>query len=251
MDDNTPAAAPGASVASPRSSRLWLRVGLAVAILAISGVARGWQSSRVDQILREGRKSPFVLKEIPMQIGPWQGEDQEVDEQIIRITGSTDSIFRSYQNQNTGQRVSVLVLFGPSTAMSGHVPEVCYPSSGYGMVRNATTRIVKADDAKAGASWPFRELVYAKGEGGQVDMQDVLYTWRHDGKWNPNLGGYKQLERLPSLFKVQIARRVRNEAELDLLKTDNPCVDSLVLLMTEIDRRIAEAEKANAVASQP
>src|SRR4051812_23525659 len=54
---------------SGSSSRgLWIGVGLAVAVLAASGVARGWQASRVDQVLREGRKPPFALKDIPMQL---------------------------------------------------------------------------------------------------------------------------------------------------------------------------------------
>ena len=231
-----------ASAPTARGRGLWVRVGLAVVILAGSGVARGWQSSRIDHILQEGRKPPFSLKDIPMEIGPWKGEDQEVDEQIIRITGSTDSIFRSYQNQVTGQRVSVLVLFGPSIAMYGHIPEVCYPATGYTQIRDVQTSVVKSETA----AWPFRELVYAKGEGGQVEIQDVFYTWRHSGKWNPDIGGYKELERIPSMFKVQAARRVRGEGELEMLKTDNPCEDSLVLLMTEIDRRIAAAEAESA-----
>lgn len=229
-----------ASASGPRG--LWLGVGLAVVLLAASGVARGWQSSRVDQILRDGRKPPFALKDIPKELGPWKGEDQEVDEQIIRITGSTDSIFRSYQNQNTGQRVNILVLFGPSVAMFGHIPEVCYPATGYAPVRAARSHEVKS--ATGEVSWPFRQLVYTKGEGGQTEIQDVYYTWRHSGRWSPNIGGHRELERIPSMFKVQVARRLRGASELDLLLQDNPCDDTLALLMADIDRRIAAAEAA-------
>jgi len=232
------------TTSTPGPRGLWLGVGLAVALLATSGVARGWQSSRVDQILRDGRKPPFALKDIPKELGPWKGEDQEVDEQIIRITGSTDSIFRSYQNQNTGQRVNILVLFGPSVAMYGHIPEVCYPATGYAPVRAARSHDVQSPTSTA--SWPFRQLVYAKGEGGQTEIQDVYYTWRAAGKWTPNIGGHRELERIPSMFKVQVARRLRGESELDLLQEDNPCDDTLALLMADIDRRIAAAEPAQA-----
>lgn len=231
-----------ADTPKPRSRGLWVGVGLAVAVLAASGAARGWQSSRVDQALREGRKPPFALKDIPLELGPWKGQDQVVDEQVIRITGSTDSIFRSYQNQNTGQRVSLLVLFGPSVAMYGHIPEVCYPSSGFVPLREGRPHVVRS--AATGASWPFRNLVYAKGEGGQTEIQDVYYTWKQSGRWSPNIGGYRELERIPSMFKVQAARRLRGASEVELLKADNPCDDSLALLMDEIDRRIAAAESA-------
>lgn len=228
--------------AKARLSRggLWLRVGLAVAILSASAVARTWQAGRVDQILREGRKPPFTLKELPMEIGSWKGYDDVVDEQIIRITGSTDSIFRSYQHQVTGQRVAVLVLFGPCTAMYGHTPEVCYPATGYSQLRDTRSRNVKSVDG--GTSWPFRELTYTKGEGGQTEIQDVFYTWRYSGRWTPDPSTYREYERIPSMFKVQAARRVLHEKELDLLDVDNPCEDILALMMAQIDQRIAEAE---------
>lgn len=230
-----------------RSSRgLWLRVGLAVMVLSASAAARTWQASRVDQILREGRKPPFALKDLPMELGPWKGFDDVVDNQIIRITGSTDSIFRTYQHQFTGQKVGLLVLFGPCTAMYGHTPEVCYPATGYSPVRPARSREIKA----GAQAWPFRELVYTKGEGGQTDIQEVFYTWRYSGKWNPNPRTYREYERIPSMFKVQAARRLASGGELKLLEQDNPCEDTLALLMAEIDRRIALAEKSGSSSAE-
>lgn len=235
------AEAPSSASATRAPGRgLWLKVGLAVALLSASAAGRAWQSSRVDQVLRAGRKPPFALKDLPMQMGPWMGRDEFVDEQVIRTTGSTDSIFRSYQNQVTGQRVSLLVLFGPCTEMYGHTPEVCYPATGYTQVKDAIPRVVES----GGSSWPFRELVYAKGEGGQAEVQDVFYTWRYSGKWTPKPSTYQEFERMPSMFKVQAARRIVNAKELDLLDVGNPCEASLALLMAEIDRRIAEAEAA-------
>lgn len=232
------ATADAAQVPAVASGRgLWPRVALAVVLLAASAGGRAWQASRVDQMLREGRKPPFALKDLPMTLGPWRGQDEVVDEQIIRTTGSTDSIFRTYQHQVTGQCVSLLVLFGPSTEMYGHTPEVCFPSSGYQELKGPRSRVVRSGRS----SWPFRELVYTKGEGGQTDIQEVYYTWRSSGRWSPDPGGYKTLERIPSLFKVQAGRRFFGAGEVDLRDVGNPCEDSLALMMAEIDRRIAEA----------
>ena len=61
---------------------------------------------------------------------PWatgSAMPEAMDPAIARATGSTDSIFRSYQHRITGQQISVIVLFGPSIEMYVHSPDNCYP----------------------------------------------------------------------------------------------------------------------------
>ena len=59
---------------------------------------------------------------------------------------------------------------------------------------------------------PFRSLVYAKGEGGPADLQEVYYSWWYNGRWTPDVGKQKQFERIPSMYKVHLARRVDGRA---------------------------------------
>lgn len=220
----------------PGAVGLWARVGLAVALLAASAGARAWQAGRVDHMLREGRKSPFALADIPTTLGSWTGRDDAMDPIIARATGSTDRIVRVYQNAVTGQRVSVIVLFGPSSEMFIHSPENCYPRAGY-------TRIgapLRRDLAVGEWRWPFREVVYMKGEGGQADQQDVYFSWRYSGRWTPGLANPKEFERIPGMFKVQVSRPVQ-DAEIDLLDVGNPCEAFLAQLMPEIERRLAQS----------
>ena len=239
-----PATAP--RPAAPRSrGGLWVRVGLAVLLLTASAAGRSWQAMRVDQQLRDGRKPPFALNDLPMTMGPWEGHDDVVDEQIIRITGSTDSIFRTYQHQVTGQRVGLLVLFGPAIMMYGHTPERCYPSAGFDQLSGPRARTVEAD----GKSWPFRELVYAKGEGGQSEVQEVYYSWKYSGKWTPNPATHKEFRRIPGMFKVQAVRGIRNEKELEMLDDGNPCEALLAQLMPDLEGRIAAAKTTASASS--
>ena len=225
----------------PGAVGLWVRVGLAVALLAASALGRAWQARRVDEMLRDGRVSPFPLADIPHTLGTWTGHDEALDTIIARATGSTDRMNRVYQDTVTGQKVSVIVLFGPSTEMFVHAPEVCYPASGYDCVSGPIHRNLVVGDGQ----WPFRELVYHKGEGGSADQQDVYYCWRYGGRWTPNITTMKGFERLPGMFKVQVARPAKDQ-ELDLLSIGNPCELFLTLLMPEIEQRIAHATKAPA-----
>lgn len=221
-----------------RSAWLWAQVGLAVLLLGTSAAGRAWQARRVDQMLRDGRVSPFSLTELPKTLGPWVGEDEKMDSAIARATGSTDSIFRSYQHRITGQKLSLIVLFGPSTEMYVHSPENCYPAAGFEKIEGPRYRAV-ASPAPAG-SWPFFETVFSKGEGGQGEQQEVYCTWRYSEVWSPGLASPKGFERIPGMFKVQVGRRIK-ETEIQLLDVDNPCEAFLAQLMPEIDRRIRDS----------
>jgi hypothetical protein len=214
---------------------LWVRVALVVVLLGASALARAWQARRVDQILRDGRVSPCRLADLPETLGPWVGQSEAMDSAIARATGSTDSIFRSYQHKVTGQKLSLIVLFGPSTEMFVHSPDNCYPAAGYHKTRGPTGRTIKSGPA----SWPFFETVYAKGEGGKAEQQEVYCTWRYSEVWTPGLTTQKGFERIPGMFKVQVGRQVQDK-EIELLEDGNPCEAFLSQLMPEIDRRIAE-----------
>ena len=169
-----------------------------------------------------------------------------MDPTIARATGSTDSAFRSYQHQTTGQRVSLIVLFGPSTEMYIHSPGNCYPAAGYQRIGGMKLRSIAA----GGAAWPFYEMVYARGEGGKGDQQEIYCTWRYSEAWTPALTTQKGVERIPGMFKVQVARRV-TDRELDLLDIGNPCEAFLAYLMPELDRRIAEGRAASRPEAAP
>jgi len=230
---------PAPVVADPDRRRtgpgLWIGAALAVSLLGASAAGRAWQARRVDQMLRDGRVSPCKLADVPMVLGPWVGEAETMDSAIARATGSTDSIFRSYQHRITGQKLSLIILFGPSTEMYVHSPENCYPAAGYQKLSGPATRPIRS----GGASWPFHELVYTKGEGGQAERQEVYCTWRYSEVWTPGLTTQKGFERIPGMFKVQVGRGIKDR-EMDLLDVGNPCQDFLARLMPDLERRIVE-----------
>ena len=195
--------APAGRAPGPPPSRrgTWVRVGVAVALVAASAGYRAWQQTKVDEVLRSGRVSPFPLAEIPLELGPWTGKDDTLDPQIARATGAVDSIFRTYTNAETGVRVSLILLYGPAASVFIHAPEVCYPASGYGAVSGPERRPVEVGDE----SIPFYTHTFARGEGGQRETQRVYCTWRHEGRWDPATMKYKQFERIPGMFKLHLA----------------------------------------------
>ena len=212
----------------------WLRVVLVCAVLVGSGGIRSWQAGKVRAALEQGKKSSFTLKELPLTLGNWRGEDTILDPQIARRTGASDALFRRYVDQTTGAAVEVIVLYGPAVELFIHMPEVCYTGAGYAQSAGPDQRVI----ASSGVEAPFRSLVFVKGQGAEADLEEVYYSWRYQGRWTPQLGTIKQFERIPGMYKVHLARRLTAQERRDVA---NPCESLLGVLVPEIEHRLSPA----------
>lgn len=206
----------------------WACALAACALLVASGVARGWQARRIENMLEAGRRvTRLDLETVPNTLGPWRGQAFSIDEQIARGTGADQIVTRRYVNENTGATVELILLYGPAGEMFIHSPEVCYPSAGYDLV--AGPRLKEVDTV------PFRALAYRKGEGVSSDLQEVYYSWRHGGRWSPEVGIQKRFERIPSMYKVHVARKATTRERRDI---GNPCESFLTFLMPDLRKRL-------------
>ena len=66
----------------------------------------------------------------------------------------------------------------------------------------------------------------------------MYYAWRFQGRWSPDYGKFKQLERIPGMFKVHLARRVAGQERRDV---GNPCEAFLREFLPEVERRVRGA----------
>jgi hypothetical protein len=216
------------------SGVFWLRVGLVCALLVISGAIRWWQAGRVHDWFQAGKQSAFPLKELPLTLGSWRGADAILDPQIAPHTGASDAIFRRYVDQATGTTVELIVLYGSAVDLFVHIPEVCYTGAGYTQSGFPDRRVV----ASGGVAAPFRSLLFEKGQGGDAEVLEVYYSWRYQDHWTPEWGIMKQMERIPGMYKVHVARRLADHERRDV---GNPCESLLEVLVPEIERRLAPA----------
>ncbi|HEU5116731.1 MAG TPA: exosortase-associated EpsI family protein [Isosphaeraceae bacterium] len=220
-----------------RSRRVpWIGLVVAVGFLAASGGVRAWQSWGVDEALRQGRESPFPLDQLPMTLGDWKGETREMDSEIAKATGCTDHVFRSYRNDKTGSRIDLILLYGPTLEVVAHSPKICYPYAGFDFMIQPELRVIKAGKAQ----FAFSSMVFTKGDGGQAIHEEVYYSWGavHPGVpgvyWAPDMGEWKQVERIPGLYKVHLQRVV---SPLERREFGNPCEAFLTELMPWLDER--------------
>ena len=218
---------------SPSKGWPWLRLASVALILAGSGGTRLWQEHRLARTLERGRVSPFPLAELPLILDAWKGRDAEMDPRIVRGSGSTDIVTRRYVNQKTGVSLDVVILYGPTSDMFIHTPELCYPAAGFEVLPGTVERSIPVEGT---GSVPFRSLAFTKGEGGLADTQEVYYSLWYDGRWTTQSTSPKASQRIPGMYKVQLSRRISSRERRDL---DNPCEPFLASLVGQIEARMA------------
>ncbi len=82
---------------------------------------------------------PAILKQFPLQIGDWTGQDVPLDERIVQRTGTDAHINRSYSRLDGVESVSLYVACGVDAHhLMSHRPETCYIATGFLMNRRPT-----------------------------------------------------------------------------------------------------------------
>ena len=242
-DLSTPTPLPGASATAPQPrsapaprsgiAGTWVRVIVVSVLLLGSAGVRALQTDRIESSIQAIRKRPKVeLASLPMDMGSWKGITTDLDPIIARATGADQIVTRRFVNQETGVSLEVILLYGPAVEMYIHAPELCYPQAGFALVDGPDDRTIKAGTSE----FPFRSLLYSRGEGAQADLQEVYYSWWYNGHWTPNVGLQKQFERIPGMYKVHLARRI---IPGEKRRIGNPCESFLQELLPEIERQMS------------
>lgn len=77
------------------------------------------------------------LGALPARLGPWLGEDVEVDSKLFAAVGSQAHLTRVYRGpagQEITATIEVFADYVPSRGMDFHPPDVCYVAAGYRIV---------------------------------------------------------------------------------------------------------------------
>jgi hypothetical protein len=221
----------------------------ALVLLGSSAYIRYRMELAVADRIEATRFSPFPLSEIPLELGPWKGKEDKLDEYIARKTGSTDNIARRYVNEQTGAVLEVLMLYGPAAEMGFHHPMACYPMAGFKTVGGGDTRPIEFEVDGQKRTVGFRNLVFQRGEGGLAERQQVYYVWKYSDTYALDLGQPSMFGRLPGMFKIQIGRALaRTESPDGRANAGNPCEDFLTRLMPIFESKV---ERGSSQPAQP
>lgn len=136
------------------------RVTLGVVILT-AGLGAQAAMERVAETDRPELLRPLAT--IPMQIGSWQGRDEEVDPEVLREAQTDDYLNRVYEDlSQPGRRLWIWINYSRLGLNLRHSPEVCLPSGGWDKIESQTRQIgIPRPD---GDPLPITRLAYGRGE---------------------------------------------------------------------------------------
>ena len=143
-------------------------------VISVLAVATGILYARPD-IDKVPASEP--VRNMPVQIGDWQGKDLPIDQAILDILGKGDFLNRVYTNDRSPTPVVGLFIGYFPTQRTGqtiHSPQHCLPGAGW------TFESSKYTDLKALNGQNFRVGQYVITNGEQ--KQFVLYWYQAHGR---------------------------------------------------------------------
>ena len=221
--------------ASVRSSvSPWALMAVACVLVGVSGGVRFWRDYQFQAIARESSVCPFPLEDLNRSMGTWHSDknmDGKLDPEIARVAGSSDHIVRIYVDEKTGSQVTALVLYGLARNVFGHIPEVCYPGSGFEAVGTAVDQKVEVGSIQSPVT--CRKAAFTKSESGS--LVEVYYTFLHNGEWLPDVSDrWKSFRQHPGIFKIQLERHTSK------ISSDHSPTESLLkMIVQELASRVS------------
>jgi len=102
------------------------RVVIVVILLAAAVAAQAGLNRRFPEPPKVSLARP--LAELPLELGPWQGEDLAIDNPRLRY--ADEHLRRVYRHRQTGQEVRLWMAYSTEGKDRDHHPEVCFYVSG-------------------------------------------------------------------------------------------------------------------------
>jgi len=145
--------------------RIWVTVGVLVAgVVLLNGLSHG-----------EPMVAKRPLREIPLQLGDWKGEDWPIEQRIVEAVAVDDYLNRIYRDSR-GEPVGVYVgYYGiQRTGDTIHSPKNCLPGAGWQPLRAGRLSL----ESGSGSPTVVNEYLIEKG----LDRQLVLYWYQARGR---------------------------------------------------------------------
>jgi hypothetical protein len=140
---------------------------------------------------------------LPETFGRWRMLASEpLTPDILAILRCRDHQNRVYANEETGERVSLILLVGMPGPMVAHTPETCYSSAAFDVVEPARPEEIRGTGDNADT---FDRVLF-RSRSVAAQLQRVYYAWHGpDGRWQAPKNPRFTLGGIPVLYKLQLA----------------------------------------------
>ncbi|MGL6225749.1 MAG: exosortase-associated EpsI family protein [Thermoguttaceae bacterium] len=194
-------------------SGLIVRVVVVLLLTAVMTYVAGANWGRWGGFSKQMENASQSLELIPKSFGDWEaGEDEQLNQTSVDMLELADYIVRQFVNQKTGERVSVLMMVGPTGRLVVHTPQVCFGGRNFKMMSDPIPVSFPGTGKEANN---LSKLVF-KNQSMNGGTKIFYYGVSTGGPWMPitNTSRY-DLQGNRFLYKLQLEAFVKDEFERD------------------------------------
>jgi len=145
-----------------------------------------------------------AISRVPAQIGVWNGEDLPTDGGDLARMGIKGSLLRRFQNQESREFISLLLVCGQGGPISVHTPDVCYASAGFEEVSKEVRQEIECNDGQKAS---FIVARFGKTTGVYPVQLEISWAWSLNGiEWLAPENPRASLARATALYKLYVVR---------------------------------------------
>ena len=179
------------------------------ALTVVSGYVHGVYSGRWADPAELDRAAAR-LAQVPLQIGDWDGQPDELAARSVKQAGFHGYLVRTYKNRRTGATVWFLLACGRSGPLSVHTPEQCYRGLGYQQHSAAEHYTAAGPGSPPGVFWTAK---FGKGTGAGALQQRVNWAWNRGSGWEAPGSPRFALAGVSALYKMYVIHPVERADE--------------------------------------
>ena len=218
----------------------YLPVAAAVILIVFTAVVQGVWTERWGEF-PELKLYADQLKNIPMQMGGWIGEeipDSETNRRILDLAGAVGSLARTYRNERN-EVVQVFIVCGRFDDVFEHTPDRCYPAAGFESSGDIAKHSVEIGDDVA----DFKTATYLKSDPGGNQNLRIYWSFCANGPWIAPEQHRWEFAGARALYKLYVvAPSMSGEIPVDR----NAAIDFLHVLIPELNEAFKPAFAAEA-----
>ncbi|HEY3969295.1 MAG TPA: exosortase-associated EpsI family protein [Planctomycetaceae bacterium] len=178
--------------------RPWLGL---VALSAVSLLGSTLSRPTVNTVERERllQAAAEELDKLPVTIGGWRSEaGAPLSEELLQSLQCRAYQSRTYANEGTGERVSLLILAGNAGPLLTLRPEACYEGDQLDQTGSGLPMKFDSDDE-------FLKLTFQFRDDPEKTLQTYIAWRKARGRWQAPYNPRLTLGSQPMLFRLQVA----------------------------------------------
>jgi uncharacterized protein DUF3485 len=198
-------------------------------LIGTFGIAEGMWTNRWSW--SDGpEQASAKLVGIPLNVGDWEGQDQELDTRQVARAEITGYLMRQYSHKGTGATVQVLLVCGRSGPTALHPPDICYAGAGFSKAGPLVAEVIEGAGLQVAPGFWRGQFVKS---GPEPESLRIFWAWNGTGAWRASENPRWEFAKNRFLYKLYVIHPLSRAGEP---LADDPTPEFMRVFLPEVQR---------------